>query len=104
MINKGDQPMLPPSNCPTILVIILVCVFCCSAAWHEDMDRKFQSQNSLGEQPKQGSKSTLNRRVSLNGLEKNDQQVIDLQNILCAIVSSWKKKILLKRNKIRTSC
>ncbi|XP_053488708.1 kinase D-interacting substrate of 220 kDa B isoform X6 [Ictalurus furcatus] len=31
-------------------------------AWHEDLDRKFQSQNSLGEQAKQGSKSTLNRR------------------------------------------
>ncbi|XP_053093545.1 kinase D-interacting substrate of 220 kDa B isoform X5 [Pangasianodon hypophthalmus] len=31
-------------------------------AWHEDADRKFQSQNSLGEQAKQGSKSTLNRR------------------------------------------
>ncbi|XP_036448980.1 kinase D-interacting substrate of 220 kDa isoform X4 [Colossoma macropomum] len=31
-------------------------------AWHEDMDRKFQSQNSLGEQAKQGSKTALNRR------------------------------------------
>ncbi|XP_058254273.1 kinase D-interacting substrate of 220 kDa B isoform X7 [Hemibagrus wyckioides] len=31
-------------------------------AWHEDADKKFQSQNSLGEQAKQGSKSTLNRR------------------------------------------
>uniref|UniRef100_A0A8B9LSH5 Kinase D-interacting substrate 220a n=1 Tax=Astyanax mexicanus TaxID=7994 RepID=A0A8B9LSH5_ASTMX len=31
-------------------------------AWHEEMDRKFQSQNSLGEQAKQGSKTALNRR------------------------------------------
>ncbi|KAM9466731.1 kinase D-interacting substrate of 220 kDa B isoform 3-T5 [Clarias gariepinus] len=31
-------------------------------AWHEELDKKFQSQNSLGEQAKQGSKSTLNRR------------------------------------------
>lgn len=34
-----------------------------SVGWHEEMDRKFQSQNSLGEQAKQGSKTALNRRV-----------------------------------------
>ncbi|XP_062864164.1 kinase D-interacting substrate of 220 kDa B isoform X1 [Trichomycterus rosablanca] len=31
-------------------------------AWHEELDRKFTSQNSLGEQAKQGSKTALNRR------------------------------------------
>lgn len=31
--------------------------------WHEELDRKL-SQNSLGDQTKFGSKTTLNRRVS----------------------------------------
>ncbi|XP_066530233.1 kinase D-interacting substrate of 220 kDa B isoform X1 [Hoplias malabaricus] len=31
-------------------------------ALYEDLDKKFQSQNSLGEQAKQGSKTALNRR------------------------------------------
>uniref|UniRef100_A0A4W4GGT9 KAP NTPase domain-containing protein n=1 Tax=Electrophorus electricus TaxID=8005 RepID=A0A4W4GGT9_ELEEL len=44
--------MAAPANCDLLA----------TEAWHEDLDRKFQSQNSLGEQAKQGSKTALNRR------------------------------------------
>lgn len=42
-----------------------VCV-CFPVGWHEELDRKL-SQHSLGELAKCGSKTTLNRRVSLGG-------------------------------------